>query len=334
MSFPPPQDPHSGQSPQPPPYPQQPPGPGQPPQGPPPGAPQYVPPPGAHPNAGPPQPPYGPGQPPYGHGPQQPYGQQPPYGPPPQKQGMSTGAKIAFGIGAAIIVLVLVIGTVLMLPLGDGGDEIAAPEASATDEDTAQEEENEDGGGDDNTIPEPDAEVFTGTDEDFIELDEPHNGARILSVEADESASVFLLGPNDETYASAGSRNGETHRVLYHHFSFEEYDDVIAIQVSGMGDWTVTLEPISSAVPWTDPDEPLEGQNSEIYSVDWDVSGEDVVAEHNGESNFAIWAMDLNEGNFELLVNEIGPYEGTVTLPSGTTLLEVAAEDEWSLTVS
>src|SRR5699024_721734 len=162
--------------------------------------PQYVPPPGAHPNAGPPQPPYGPGQPPYGHGPQQPYGQQPPYGPPPQKQGMSTGAKIAFGIGAAIIVLVLVIGTVLTLPLG--------------------------GGGDDNTIPEPDAEVFTGTDEDFIELDEPHNGARILSVEADESASVFLLGPNDETYASAGSRNGETHRVLYHHFSFEEYDDV------------------------------------------------------------------------------------------------------------
>src|SRR5699024_11358498 len=102
-----------------------------------------------------------------------------------------TGAKIAFGIGAAITVLV--IGTVLMLPLGDGGDEIAAPEASATDEDTAQEEENEDGGGDDNTIPEPDAEVFTGTDEDFIELDEPHNGARILSVEADESASVFLL---------------------------------------------------------------------------------------------------------------------------------------------
>ena len=92
-----------------------------------------------------------------------------------------------------------------------------------------------------------------GTDEDFIELDEPHNGARILSMEADESASVFLLGPNDETYASAGSRNGETHRVLYHHFSFEEYYDVIAIQVSGMDATldSITLSPLSIMVEYT-----------------------------------------------------------------------------------
>ena len=350
MSTPPPQEPNSGQPPQPPgqpSYPQQPAGPGQWPQGPPPGTPQYAPPPGAPtyggppqpphgpgqpPYGGPPQPPYGPGQPPYGPGPPQPYGQQPPYGPPPQKQGMSTGAKIGIGVGSAVLVLALVIGAVLVLPLGDEGGESAAPETSATDEDAAEENESEDE--DDDIVPAPDTEVFTGSDEDFIALDEPHDDARILSVEAEDFASVSLLGPNDEFYASAGSKDGETHRVLYNHFDFEEYDNVVAIQVNGMGDWTVTLEPLSTAVPWTDPDEPLEDVGSEVYAVDWDVSGEDVAAEHSGESNFAIWAMDLNEGNFELLINEIGDYEGTNTLPPGTTLLEVAADGEWSLSVS
>src|SRR5699024_10013111 len=114
----------------------------------------------------------------------------------------------------------------------------------------------------------------------------------------------------------------------------EDHGDAVAIQVNGMGDWTISLEPVSTAVPWTDADQPLEGQSSEVYSVGWDVSGEDLAMEHNGESNFAIWAMDLTSGSYDLLANEIGPYEETVTLPSGTTLLDVTADGEWSLNVS
>ncbi|MET9798594.1 DUF4352 domain-containing protein [Nocardiopsis alba] len=95
------------------------------------------------------EPPYG-GQPP--HGPQQPYGPQPPYGqgpdpygqgqygapppygqqPPPPKSGMSTGAKVGIGCGAAAVVL-LVLGLLggCMASLVADGPSSPRPETSS-----------------------------------------------------------------------------------------------------------------------------------------------------------------------------------------------------------
>ena len=122
---------------------------GQPPYGPPGGQPPYGDPTGGQQPYGAPggQPPYGPpgGQPPYGPpGDQPPYGdptggQQPydPYGvpgAPPQKQGMSTGAKVGIGVGVgclALIVIAVVIFVVIALAVGDDTD-TAAPSSSPT----------------------------------------------------------------------------------------------------------------------------------------------------------------------------------------------------------
>lgn len=244
---------------------------------------------------------------------------------------MSTGAKIGIGVGSAVLVLALVVGVIVLLPLGDDESGSAAPETSATEE---TEEDTTEEDGNDDTVPDPDAEVFTGSEDERIELDEPHSDPRIVALEAEDFASVNLLGPDNGVYTSLGSNHGETNRVMYNYFEFMGEDEIVAIEVTGMGDWTVTLEPLSTAVPWTDPEEPLEGEGSEVYSIDWDASGEDVAMEHNGDSNFAIWAINLNEGNFELLVNEIGTYEGSETLPSGSAFLDVSADGRWSLTVS
>ncbi len=145
-------------------YPNDPSGPQPPYGGPPGGQPPYGPggPTGGQPPYGPPggQPPYGPpgGQPPYGDpsGGQQPYGdpsggqphygapggqQYDPYGAPggqPQKQGMSTGAKVGIGVGAGclgLIVIVVVIIVIIGMSAGGGSE---APASSPTSSQTTE----------------------------------------------------------------------------------------------------------------------------------------------------------------------------------------------------
>jgi hypothetical protein len=49
---------------------------------------------------------------------------------------------------------------------------------------------------------------------------------------------------------------------------------------------------------------------------------------HSGSSNFAVKAYGDSS---RLLVNEIGKYSGETLLPSGTVLLEVEADGNWTL---
>ncbi|MFL1430554.1 MULTISPECIES: DUF4352 domain-containing protein [unclassified Nocardiopsis] len=110
---------------------------GQPPYGPPGGQPPYGPT-GGQPSYGPPG-----GQPPYGDPAGGPYGQQPydPYGAgaPPQKKGMSTGAKVGIGVGAGclglIVIVVVIIVIIAMASGGDGGGtSSSSPTSSQTTE--------------------------------------------------------------------------------------------------------------------------------------------------------------------------------------------------------
>jgi len=57
---------------------------------------------------------------------------------------------------------------------------------------------------------------------------------------------------------------------------------------------------------------------------------------HDGDSNFAIWLYSANGDRLELLVNEIGPFEGSraFTIPrSGEYLLDVSADASWEVTI-
>jgi hypothetical protein len=58
-----------------------------------------------------------------------------------------------------------------------------------------------------------------------------------------------------------------------------------------------------------------------------------VTFTHSGSSNFAVWAVDGSGKQIDLLVNEIGPYSGTVLMPLATRYLSVdAANASWSAT--
>lgn len=64
-----------------------------------------------------------------------------------------------------------------------------------------------------------------------------------------------------------------------------------------------------------------------------------VTATHDGQANFAISALDAqNQSTGELLVNTIGPYQGSTVLGSlglaEPTTLQVTADGAWSITVA
>ncbi|MBX3310040.1 MAG: DUF4190 domain-containing protein [Cryobacterium sp.] len=57
---------------------------------------------------------------------------------------------------------------------------------------------------------------------------------------------------------------------------------------------------------------------------------------YSGERNFAVWSLDSNMEEDDLLVNEIGAYSGTVVFNlsgAGITSLEITASGPWSVTV-
>ncbi len=58
---------------------------------------------------------------------------------------------------------------------------------------------------------------------------------------------------------------------------------------------------------------------------------------HSGSSNFAVWSLDANLNQSDLLVNEIGSYAGTVPFNLSTaeriTALEISADGAWTVTL-
>jgi hypothetical protein len=54
---------------------------------------------------------------------------------------------------------------------------------------------------------------------------------------------------------------------------------------------------------------------------------------HDGQSNFSIWLIGDRGQKKELLVNKMGPFNGSkaVQVPGGVYLLDVAADGNWSI---
>jgi len=108
------------------------------------------------------------------------------------------------------------------------------------------------------------------------------------------------------------------------------------LDISADGQWTVKIE---QPRPTTAPSIP-----KTFSGVGQQVSGFVMIPKglttfrmtHNGQSNFSIWLLDKNGNKVELLVNEIGVFNGSkaVGIPStGIYLLDISADGNWSITI-
>lgn len=88
------------------------------------------------------------------------------------------------------------------------------------------------------------------------------------------------------------------------------------------------------------PDVVYEGTGDSIVQIELPAGPDSIgiaTITHSGSSNFAVWSLDANLNQGDLLVNEIGAYSGTVPFSLSAseqiTALEINADGPWAVTV-
>lgn len=102
--------------------------------------------------------------------------------------------------------------------------------------------------------------------------------------------------------------------------------DAATLQISADGNWSVTIAPFSTA-PLLAP----AGSGDAVFLYDGETGA--LTATHDGDSNFSVSEDTGSLFEFGLLINEIGPYSGTVPLSAGPSVVNVGANGGWTLTV-
>lgn len=109
-------------------------------------------------------------------------------------------------------------------------------------------------------------------------------------------------------------------------FGLRAFGEGTTLQVSADGAWSITVAPLSAAPPLAPA-----GAGDGVFLYDGPVGT--LTATHDGDGNFAVSENTGAAFEFGLLINEIGPYSGTVPLSAGPSVVDVTANGGWTLTV-
>jgi TM2 domain-containing membrane protein YozV len=101
------------------------------------------------------------------------------------------------------------------------------------------------------------------------------------------------------------------------------YAEPKAIQVQADGAWTLTISPIASV-----PALPAAGHGDGLFLYEGPAAN--LALTHAGQMNFVVYEMTGDLFSAGLLVNEIGPYTGTVPVSAGPTVVVVTADGDWT----
>ncbi|MEO2096406.1 MAG: hypothetical protein ABGX90_04590 [Brachybacterium sp.] len=179
--------------------------------------------------------------------------------------------------------------------------------------------------------PEPaEPQSFSGTGSEVVMLDPLGEDVFYAAVTHDGSSNIALWSVDE---------NGQDIDLLVNEIGGYEGkvalnfgEDPAALRIEADGAWTIDLVHLSEAPRW-DGEGVYEDRGDSVLIVDGVADGlTPVTLTHDGESNFAIWAW--GESYPDLIVNDIGAYDGTTLLPDGTLVLQVDADGTWTISPS
>ncbi|MBW3551024.1 MAG: OmpA family protein, partial [Proteobacteria bacterium] len=102
-------------------------------------------------------------------------------------------------------------------------------------------------------------------------------------------------------------------------------------EITAGGAWTIELAPLRDARRFA-TDGTVDGNGDDVVVADEStVDGSRIAISHSGGDNFAIWAYA--ETTTDLLVNDVGPYEGRARWPGGIVVLDITAGGPWTLAI-
>jgi len=104
------------------------------------------------------------------------------------------------------------------------------------------------------------------------------------------------------------------------------FSEGVKLQISADGSWTVKVSPVSSAPALKDS-----GKGDSVFIYTGPAAS--ATLNHKGDSNVTLVEDTADTFEFGLLVNEIGPYKGTVALGEGPSVITVGGDGKWTLEV-
>lgn len=171
--------------------------------------------------------------------------------------------------------------------------------------------------------PPPPPVVYEGTGDDVIEVAKPEPvSIAIISHRGSRNFAVWTLGADNEKLDLLVNVIGDYDGTR---LVDADEDATRRIEISADGPWRIELAPLSSARAF-DPSIDGVGDDVVIYMGGTGIA----TLHHSGQSNFAIWYYGSRT---DLLVNEIGPYDGRVPIGGGPAVLDINADGPWSVTV-
>jgi hypothetical protein len=170
---------------------------------------------------------------------------------------------------------------------------------------------------------------YTGTGDSVVKIALPDGtgsaGFATINYTGRDNFTVWSLDSNlqqqDLMVNTIGSYSGT---VL---FNLAQGTDAQQLQVTASGPWTITLESIRSLPEFTGSTASGTGDAVVVYRGNAGAA----TIHNSGSDNFVVWEYG-NQSN--LLVNEIGAYNGTVVMGAGPAIVEVESDGPWNIAVN
>lgn len=165
----------------------------------------------------------------------------------------------------------------------------------------------------------------SGSGDDVVDMVVPDDLPAVLTLSHDGSSNFAVISHTQENERldllvnTIGDYSGQRPVNLY------DGENVGFLEVTADGPWTVRAVPFSDIERF---ETSASGTGDTVLFVTG--GGGRLAVTHSGESNFVV----LSHGSSrDLLVNEIGTYDGTVLLDGAALVLEIQADGDWTLSL-
>lgn len=175
---------------------------------------------------------------------------------------------------------------------------------------------------------------YSGSGDDVVKISKPGRASDPVIVTATHSGSghfaIWGLGSgqkkNDLLVNTIGHYQG---RTLLDAAVFDQKVTSTHLEISANGPWTVEIRSLGTAR--TMSTNRTTGAGDDV--LQWNGTGAIATIKHNAAGHVGVWAREADGDYLDLLVNTIGPYHGTVTVPAGTRVVTLEGEGTWSIEV-
>ena len=254
--------------------------------------------------------------------------------------GYDQNKKIAWIVSAAVIALSMLISgvTAATNPQGETPAAVAPVDATDPDDSAAVEEPVEE-------APVEEAPVAVDTVQTwaddtfgtFAPVTQTGAGDNLVTLPAGATAGIVTVthdGSSNFSISVLDAANASTGQLLVNtiggysgttSYGFNSFGDGTTLQITADGNWSLTVSPISAAPPLA-----ASGAGDAVFLFDGPAGK--LTATHDGSANFVLSEETGEAFSMGLLVNEIGPYSGTVPLSGGPSVIIVTADGNWTLT--